>query len=410
MSVINRYLDIDSSYRDRRTYPEVGDFVIEMNSTRSGNNAFSAIDPVALSFPYDTGLFGAAGSIVTVFGYTFLVVQLGAGARNTANFYVGSYLQMPYFNVTRYFLVVAYDRTTKVTWCINWDLTSVEPAFVAPPISADYLIYFQLPVNLNPALPLGAYNDTTAVSVSTTQVRLGAVASTKNDAYKGMYLFLPPTLTTVFPYIGNDPQYAYQWPLITAYNGVTKIATLRTPTLVVPPAGTRYSIVPFSYDNCRSLQFVGTETFSNPRCVNLSLTNLTVPAFLPLANSGGGYITDYPYVWVAVYAEKGITYQQPIISASPASKTALFKCALTNTQPTKYYNLGSVISSQSISFRINDTLRFQIILPNSERVTFSPSLFTFLTGNFTFFSNLNFPVPPDMETQVQATFNITFAQ
>ena len=409
MSVINRYIDIDSTYRDRNTYPEVGDFVLETNKT-SGTSAFTAVDPVALSFPYDTGLTAVNGSVTTIFGYTFLTTQLGAGARNTANFYVGSYIQFPYFNVARYFLIVAYNNTTKVIYAVNWNLTSVEPAFVAPNVNTDYMIFFQLPVNLNPSAALGAYNDTTGISTSASQIKLGALASSVTDVYKGMYLFLPPTLTSIFPYILTDPQYAYQWALITAYNGTTKVATIRKQFLVTPPAGTRYSICPFSYDNCRSLQYFGTETFNNARCVSISLTNLTIPAFLPLTNIRGGYITDYPYVYVAVYSEKGITYQQPIISASPATKETLFKCALTNTQPTKYYNLGSVISSQNVSFRMNDSLRFKILLPNGEPVTFSPSLYTLLTGSFTFFSSLPFPVSPDPETQVQGTFNVTFSQ
>ena len=409
---VNKYIDIDSTYRDRREYPEIGDFVMEVNSAKqNGNNAFNAIDPVALSFPYDTGQLGAASAIVTLFGINFLQIQLGAAARNQINFYVGSYINFPYLaspDNNNFFLIVNYDNTTKICYCLNWNLTSVSGAFPPPAIGSDYLIYFQLANNFSPSLPLGNYVDTTGVSASTTQITLGPLASSVNDIYKGMYLFLPPTTTSIFPYILNNPQYSYQWYLITAYNGATKVATLRAPTLAIPPLGTRYMILPFSYDNYRSLQYYGTEIFNNPRCVNISLTNLTIPAFLPLSNSGGGYITNYPFVWVSLYSEKGITYQQPIISAAPATREALFKCCLTNTQPTRYFNLGPVISSQSVSFRINDTLRFKLLLPNGEAVKFNPSIYTFITGSFTYFTSLPFPLPPDPETQVQATFNITF--
>jgi hypothetical protein len=282
---------------------------------------------------------------------------------------------------------------------------------LVPPAAGEaYLIFQQLPYNF--ASPAGVFWDTLQASPSVSQIQLGPLASNKNDAYKGMYIFVPPYgvgATTIFPYLFTDPLFAYQWSAISSYNGTTKVATLRKPLIAIPPVGTNYLLTWFSYDSFRSLNYVGTEVFNQPRCANISLISLQVPAFVPLSNSGGGYISDYPYVWVCLYAEKNLSYSQPIVSASPYSKEALFKCSLIGTQPTKYLQLSSTIGSQTVAFRPNDSLRLKIILPSGEFVKFQPYLLTFFKGSFTYFPGLNFPCEVDQTVQVQATFNISFS-
>lgn len=480
---VNKYIDIDSSYRNRLEYPEVGDFVVNMNQTTKTTDIFNAIDPVALSFPMDTGRLGdgiwyntppitrpsvgppspfappVPPAAQTVYGSQviqpllslgiatkFLAVQLGAASRDTANFYVGYYLNFPYkyFGTDNYYwLILAYDATTKMCICSTWNL-DLDPAnfpaipdvraylgpydgsttgYVLPYPPTDqtpdeYWIREQLPMHL------GLYQDGNfqdklanppAVPNTTYTVELGSLASSSDGIYVGMYLFLIPEILITLPYIIFDQQFAYQFQKIVEYDGTTKVATVQSPFLTAPdPAASAlgyisYQIVPFSYDNYRSIQYAGTEIFNQPRCVNLSLTNLIIPAYLPLTNSNFGYITDYPFVWVALYSERGATYQQVIMSASPASKLALFKCAVYGSQASKFTQLSPIIGSQSVNFRINDDLRFQILLPNGEPVRFVPSYYAFFSGAFTFFPGLGFPLPPDPQTQVQATFNISFS-
>jgi hypothetical protein len=413
MSNFNKYIDIDSSYRDRLQY-EVGDFVLEMNNTtNAGSDALTAVNPVSLSFPYDTGLV-VNSSLQTITSGSLTInywqIQLGAGARNTVNFYSGNYIWFPYWaGSSDFYLIVGYDNTTQICSVVGWNLVTPVP-LVPPGAGEAYLIFQQLPYNF--ASPAGVFWDTLQASPSTSQIHLGPLASNKDDAYKGMYLFIPPYgvgATTIFPYLYQNPLFAYQWSAISSYNGTTKIATLRKPVITIPPVGTRYLLTWFSYDSFRSLNYVGTEVFNQPRCANISLISLQVPAFVPLTNSGGGYISDYPYVWVEIYAERGITYSQPIVSASPYSKNALFKCSLIGTQPTKYLQLSSTIGSQTVAFRPNDSLRFRILLPNGEPIKFSPQLLVFFRGNFTYFPGLNFPCAVDQQVQTQACINVSFS-
>jgi hypothetical protein len=125
-------------------------------------------------------------------------------------------------------------------------------------------------------------------------------------------------------------------------------------------------------------------------------------------NRNGGFITDYPFVWVALYSENASTYQQPIVSASPASRESLFKCSLINLPATPYCNLSSIIGNQTSAFRINDDLHFKILLPDGQPVRFNPAYYEFFIGAFTYFPGLGFPIPPDPRSQVQATFNVSF--
>ena len=411
---VNKYIDIDSSYRDRLTYPEVGDFVMEVNARGGNVNAFNAVDPVLLAFPYDTGLLaasGASGSLYTPIpslpAFSFLKFEIGASSRQQVNFYVGSYINFPYFS-NDFMLIIYYNfDTTTNTFTI---LCANNPFGAGPYPQANepYLIRYQLPVEMSP----GVYRGTSGNSISTTQVNLGASASSVNDYYVGYTLFITPygmNATTIIPYLKMLPQFAYQWSVITAYDGATKTATLRNALIQPLPLGTPYEILGFSYDNYQSLQYYGTEIFNNPRCASLSLSNLIIPAFLPLSNINSGFITDYPYVWVSLYSDKGNTFQQPVISASPASRQALFKCSLTFAQTTQFLTLFSSVGSVNVPFRINDNLHFQLLLPNGEIVRFNPSYYTFYSGSFTYFNGLGFPIPPDPRTQIQACFNVSFS-
>lgn len=387
---VTRYIDIDSSFRDRLSYPDVGSFTVPVNSTQFTSTAFNSVDPVILSFPYDVGALTA----IALNAFGGIDITLGAGSSNIANFYVGSFIQINNY----YSMILIYNSTTKVA-------STITPyPGPLPPIGTYYTIRFELPTQLNG----GVYSDTTLVNApSTKQVILGAAASSTDNYYVGQYLFLLPSVP-IFPWFKDNILYAYQWSIITSYNGTTKTATLLTPFITTPLLGTRYEILRFSYDNFNPARYLGTDIFSNPMCADISLTCLTIPAYLPLNTINAGYITDYPYIYVSLYSEKGITYNQPLISNNPNSNKVLFKCIIPTTQQTEFLQLGSVIGSVRVAFRENDTLRVEILLPNGQPIKFNTGLGVLLTGgSFTYFDGLSFPCPPNPKTQIQITFSIT---
>jgi hypothetical protein len=409
---VTKYIDIDSTYRNRLQYPDVGDFVMTVNDSLGNVDGFNARDPVCLSFPYDTGELqtDAVTETFTIYAqtFTFLKLKLSAGARDQENFYINSYIDFPYYD-TRFWLILSYNQSTKDTLCCkyNGDIFNLPggPYPTATGVNGNYFIRYQLPVSF----ATDVFSDVFPLypGGTTQQVKLGGLADTVNSKYVGMFLFATPLTTTIYPYYIDTPFFAYQHTLITEYAGLTKIAKVRTPLLAPQTAGNRYYICPFSYDNARSLQYYGTDIFNNPRCVNLSLSGLVIPAFLPLMNTNAGYITDYPYVWVSVTSTNGTSFAQPIVSAAPVSREALFKCSILNSTPQKYYMLSPSISSHQINFKWNDNIRIKILLPNGQPIKFNPVYFAFFQAQYTFFPGLNFPVPPDPRLQVQCTLNVT---
>jgi hypothetical protein len=427
----SRYIDIDSGFRNRKSYPDVGSFVVTMNDKTTNSTPATAKDPVILSFPYDTGIYTNLSQVsldgISYYGFStsganLLRVDIGNSSAEITNFYVGNYIQ-----IQQYFFKIIYYSWTPSTPSPKYVICDQDypggPTSYPNTTGGFYTIRYQLPELLAvgtgaaPAsiagityvrAPVSIYEDYLLVNApSASQVVLGSFASSKDGAYVGKYLFLPP-LIPILPFLTTSFYTAYQWSLITAYTGATKTATVKTPFISAPLAMTAYQILTFSYDNYKSLVYAGTSNLNNPRCSSVSLSNLIIPSYLPIANTNAGYITDYPYVWVAVYAERGGTYQHPIISASPASNRALFKCTIGFNQPTKFLSLGSVTNGQNVFFKQDDDLRVEILLPNGEPIRFTPSLYTLFSGSFTFFPGLDFPIPPDPQQQVQLVLNVTY--
>ena len=464
---VNKYIDIDSSFRDIFAYPNAGNFVTRINTTLppGGRTAFNAVVPVSLSFPYDTGILQATATVTPFFIYTttyyFLTMQLSATAREQVNFYVGSYINFPYALPTVvpgqlygtpnlvYWYIVGYLSATRTVYCIPNNLivpttdvysltyTPFYVPTVLPNYGPGYFIRYELPLSFAP----GVYDDVITASTSTTVITPGPLSSNFPGSYVGYFLFVPPAVIPVYPfYVGVNPEwYIYQFPVIKSYT-ITPITLvhvmtlssalvttyplvgLPAPTPLSTPINGVYNICPFSYDQCRSLQYAGTEIFNNPRCCDITLTNLTLPANIPLNNEYGGAITDYPFLWVELSSEIGRTYQQVIMSASVASKNALFKCSVAGNanplvgpsfgypvSPYPFLNLSPLMGNQSVNFRLNDDLRFRILMPDGSPLSFNNKYFNFVTSAFAYFPGLNFPVPPDPREQVQATFNIQFS-
>ena len=98
---MKRYIHIDSSYRDRLTYPKIGDFVVETNGTTL-NSPDIAKDPIILSFPYEANQVSG--------GSTTLQVALSVTSSNILNFYRGSFLEIN----GEFREITGYDNTTQI--------------------------------------------------------------------------------------------------------------------------------------------------------------------------------------------------------------------------------------------------------------------------------------------------------
>jgi hypothetical protein len=368
-----RFLDINSQHRDRISYPNVCDFVIDVGGTYK-DSPDTANDQVLLAFPYETNLCSG--------GSTFTQIALAVTSSNIVNFYRNSYLEIN----GEYRLITAYDNTTQVA--------TVSPGFsVAPFALTLYTIRKALPI----ALAGNVYQDVTGgIAANRSQIVLGALASNQDNAYLNNYVFVA----------GPSAPGSYQWKRVTAYNGTTKVATVYPPfSQNFPPigAGIVYEIFRYSYNNVIPLRYFGTEVgTNNPSCASVDLTALIIPNKKVL-NGYGGTVLDYPHVYVAVYSEKGATFSNPIISNSPGAPKAIFKCPVTSYNLTTFLALISTGMTQNISFKENDSLRFQIFLPNGEILKFEPE--TTLYSDPLYGGQL-FPIESDPFNQVSLTMSV----
>jgi hypothetical protein len=356
---MKRYIHIDSSYRDRLTYPKIGDFVVETNGSIL-NSPEIAKDPIILAFPYEANQVSG--------GSTTLQVALSVTSSNVLNFYRGSYLEIG----GEFRLITAYDNTTQIA--------TVSTAFsTAPPALTNYTIRKETPTERD---------ITSGTSTAGNKIILAAGSSSVNNYYVNFYVFLP----------GGSPPTSYQWKRITAYNGTTKEATLAGTFTSVVTIGTTYEILRFSRENIRPLNYQGSSTFNNNVCENLRLISLIVPN--RNIKNGYGTLQNYSHVYVSVYSERAQTYSNPIISNAPAAQKALFQVPITFNPNTSWLTLQGSYMTQNLSFKENDTLHITITLPTGEVLEFEPY------NQYTYFQGYGFPIESDPGTQVQLVLEV----
>jgi hypothetical protein len=95
---VRKYIDINSSYRNRLSYPFVGDFVIPTNGLSSRNTAQSAYDPVILAFPYEASLCSGLS--------TTTQIALNVLASTISNFYPCKCIKANIFIIIYFSLII----------------------------------------------------------------------------------------------------------------------------------------------------------------------------------------------------------------------------------------------------------------------------------------------------------------
>jgi hypothetical protein len=430
------YVDINSAYRNRLSYPLVGNFVVEVNTNYS-NTPKSSADPILLAFPYETNLCQG--------GSTLTQIALSVSSQNIIDYYKDSYLEIGGI----YRLVTAYDPTTQIA-------TVGIPFPVAPAALTPYTIRKELPILINST----SYIDTTPLPAPTgNQIVIGPLTSVNPTQYinnwvfvpgstppatyqwyrieevisglqsitvtapGGAYLFPPEVVITgdgtgataravivanaVTSIVITNPGRNYTFANISIVGGggagataIANIATMFTVAGQFTPligAGEVYQLLRFSYNNVVPLTYQKTNIFNNASNLEIKLINLVVPN-QRVRGGYGGTLQNYPYLYVALYPESGCTYNNVIISNMPQRDKALFKVPVTYLQNNSFLTLSSTAMTQVISLKENEPLRFSVFLPNGDVLDFEPF------NQFTQFSN--WPVISDPFTQITAVFEI----
>ena len=110
MSSVQKYFDVDSTYRNRNNYPNPYDFVIPYSFPNKGSTTSSFFDPILESSPFTGSPTLQPGQLLTQVSADTSHITLDAADSIIDNFYINITLQI----ATEFRTILSYDGTTKV--------------------------------------------------------------------------------------------------------------------------------------------------------------------------------------------------------------------------------------------------------------------------------------------------------
>jgi len=382
-----KYIEIDSTYRDRNKFPNPSNFEILVSQSGSKDNVLTSIDPVSYAAPRITYI----PSVINTITY---VPPLGTPALSIAYAQTLASIICIFPSVLNASKISDYYRGCQIR--MQFIVASVSSADTFIITSWNYLSTDNLGkdifrVNLDKSLPTIPANCTSVTIFCTTQYTNGFVfiptGETSSQTYKNWYVYneTQNLYSKILTYDGSYAlaSIAYQtWPLtdtisirkelpiITgivqagstvssivldpltsdkrsiAYTGmflrftsgtnkdsITGIysysgfpgytAVLLKELPNIPVSGDKYEILPFSKDNYTPFSYSGS-AIKEESCYDVQLLHLIVPN---INLESGGTIASYPYFYVEFYNQSttGGTTLNTSYSNNPNATKKLFR-------------------------------------------------------------------------------------
>lgn len=418
-----KYLEVDSTYRNRTLWPTPGEFEVLISRTGQ-RNASNAEDPVSLAVPklsFTSNLFEAntpgtsslSGTIIlTGVGATnsseVLVFQTGAGELHQAeNYYrhavVSNSGSDERVRIQHYEYMgndkgkIIVDKDIVLT---AGDIITIEdptdfsdPSFVHVFIPEgsnspkDYISNLLYNESLNQFRPIVGY-DSIIGTISLNGDPVVGWLSTHNYSIRRESPLLVTTaavgsttttivLTTGSTSVGqfiripkasyNNTSIPPQGELrrVVGYDPNTLTATV-SPRFTADPTGNIIEILTFSYDNFYPFVYTGSKQ-SELSAYEIKLNSLVVPNQI-LSVGAGGKIAFYPYLHVQLSVEGQAT--NIMYSNNPNARHALFKASVTDienlTESTFITLRGDDEMVQTVRFKTETNFKFKVTLPNGE--------------------------------------------
>lgn len=356
-----KYIDIDSTYRNRNLYPNPNDFVIPIVYSGRDSTASNAIDPVIDAIPY-TASTKSVGSNLTQVSADTSHITLDSAETTIDNFYINSILEIS----GNFRTITSYNGTTKVA-TVSSPFPSIPPAGT---------VYFTRKTQ-----PFFVGSIVASPAPTQTSFALNSSASNINNIYVNSYIRFTsgPNSGLVF--------------LITGYNGITKVITISGTVPTIPTAGTTIELDAFSRDNASILLYASGGNNIQSSYYELDLIWLSVPN--QILNVGyGGTLDRYPYIYVRIYNEGNRLSNQILYSNNPNSTLVVFKVPVDQYfGDTSFLTLTNSKSKQIIRFDPSQDIRFTITLPDGTIISSSTA------------DNLS-PLSPNPFLQVNALFSL----
>ena len=387
-----RYIEIDSSYRDRVKNPSPADFTLELAQT-GNKDKFNAVDPISTAAPtlIFTGNFDLSGGDTVSGTVTAITPGIGAAGDNVnvsvsmtagemqqiKNWYVGSVLRDTTISENRRIIESKYINTTGGldrgiftvlsaygnTFAVGDAVTIINPSDNSLPNSVIFipqgnifaenfyinkLLYdttideVRTITNYNAILSLatldspfgGGWANTDSYLIRTTvPIGTGTLTGSTINTFD-----LPATFSNVFNVYTGDFIRIISGPALGDIRRITSYSNATTPSLtgsVHPsfsaiPGAADFELLQFTRDNYVPINYTGNIVSQQELvCYEIQLVNLILPN--EILNTGlGGRITYYPFVYVELsnVSSPGGQVKSIIYSNNPNSTRALFRVAV----------------------------------------------------------------------------------
>ena len=467
-----KYLELDSTYRNRSMWPLPSQFEVEISQSGSKNKD-TALDPLALSAPVttwkgNTFITGGGASITVVYNnatsiglsndnLTFFVSS-ASSLQPIDDYYVGAAIEWVNGAITERRRIKSYKYITLTAGSVvSYAQIEVDTYFGSafPPAAGNnsMVIYDPTSVVANTSgpyvfVPAGRtgnnsyynnylYNQTvgqyrtitgydgfshtltldatgtagtssgivtgwantdvfsirkdiplfvgTVTGVTVSTLTLSGLASSETSIYNNFYLrqYAVAATTSVIR-------------RITAYNGTTKLATVYPSFSSILGAGTPIEILQFTRDNYVPFTYNGSMASQQEEvCYRVVLTDLVIPS-ITLKSGFGSRVAFYPYLYVELRNITGSSAgnRDVIYSNNPNASKMLFRCPVNDIADplsATFVKLNGDGIAQTIKFKINDSMRFSVYLPDG-------TLFN------TIYTDSVSPTIPKGEIQISAQF------
>jgi hypothetical protein len=369
---VYKYLDIDSTYRNRTEYPDANSFVIRNanSSSVSGNNLVVNNLPF-YSFPFS--------QLYPLGSYSPLIFQSGGtngltlDNRETItieNFYagylleciiggVGAYSEVEYATIASYSASAPARTVTLVKDLSGVGVTGGVTNYCIRKSKPVYLGYVSNAIN------------------STTFVLSNATSNTSFPQDSSLIYYLRVRSCTATPSLNNVVVQASVLPVnsnpalgpIVAPNTIQIVTPL--PNLAVADSielvGPGQNIItPLRYASGGAQSIQGGD-------YELELLWLSVPNQV-LDVGYGGTLDRYPYIYCSLYTGITNTTQQVLYSNNPHTSRVLFKVPINEYfGDTSFITLKDSKAKQTIYFDPSQDLFFQLTLPDGQVISFNES-------------------------------------
>jgi hypothetical protein len=441
-----RYLEINSTYRNRQLYPQPSSFtvLIAQSGTR---DRFKALDPVSNAAPLEVwspaALIVPNGAVVANANNTPIefVVSFALGTKSKIyNYYEGMPISIAGVSGYR----IASWTYTSSSATLDYFTVTINPSLTTAPTVGAVIVFLSstdfvngyvwipnAPIANNYGVGYSIYNQTrnesrTIISFDGTNKIAGiAPAATwvagdtlvlRNTnpeevgnvvSGSGNNVVLPVTSNPIANYYtgsfiritGVTPVFTSR---ITSYTGsaplvgVARQLTLSTNLPAALAGGESYEILQFTRDNAVPFTYTGSMVSQQQMvCYEIELINLVLPN---KTLTTGGRIAFYPYVYVELQSVSGASSgtKNIIYSNNPHANRMLFRAAIDDI-PTPLISPFIKIDGdgmvQTVKFKPNDNFKFGVYLPNGTLLqTITPENFS--------------PAPSNGFNQISALFSM----